>query len=146
MNVRETYASIMVKILEKRRWAQAQDTGTNIISSVFQESPIQKNFNLVLCEVKNTVNKMQRFIQGCLKQDGLSTFPSEKNGWWDYVCFELYAYLLVHLEVIVLNHEDETMRKQLFFYIADNLQKTLNIKKEKYYSILRLRMDEYISI
>jgi hypothetical protein len=146
MNVRETYAYIRSKILDKQEWAQAQDTSTNIVDSVFHNSPMQKNFDIALCELENTVNTMQKLIHGCIKKNRRSIFPSEKNRQWEYVCFELYAYLLVLLETIALKGQDASIRKQLFFYIADNVQKTLNIKKEKYYSILRLRMDEYISI
>ncbi|MHA2404424.1 MAG: hypothetical protein ACXADH_15605 [Candidatus Kariarchaeaceae archaeon] len=107
---------------------------------------MQKNFDLVLYGVKNAVNTMQGCILECIKKDKRGIFPNERNMQWEYVSFELFVYLLVYLEVLVLKHQDERIRKPLFFYIADNVLKTLNIEKGKYYSILRLRMDEYVSI
>jgi hypothetical protein len=89
---------------------------------------------------------MIRYARVFNRNDFFRVFPDEKDIRWDYVSFELFIYLLFHLEILLYRYQNASIRRQLFFYVVENVRKTLKMKIEQYYFVLQLRMVEYGSI
>jgi hypothetical protein len=104
------------------------------------------NFDSVLYVIRNTISAILGSIRESIKKDDLHIYPNEKEMRWNYISFELFAYLLFHLEVLLRKYQNENIRKQLFLYIVESVRRELRIDVEQFYPILQSRMNDYCSV